>query len=137
MASLFCVDTPHKADEASDPSKLAMQIEALQSQIDNMRPALEAMQEDAPGAPSNAEADSEEVDPTRPPTVTINKQRKSAKVGKKKAPPRTIATSRSSKTSGLFAYVSDAALTEPSHDFHTVRSLARVNAPTTRDSSHA
>lgn len=105
---LFCADEPAKAispdDErsTSDAAALASQIEALQGQIDKMRPALEALND----AAKDADADGAPTDET-----VIHKSRSKRKTGGK--------TRRAAPTSFLLSYIEGADLTEPSHDFHT------------------
>ena len=108
---MFCYDHGHPGGDegvghASEPAELVNQIEALQSQINKMRPALEALQAEYDVA-KEAHPDGVEVPPA--PAPTVNKKSPKKKAGLRKS------------SSILVRYADDAALTEPSHDFHTVR----------------
>ena len=109
-------DSPGHA--ATDPAELVKQIEALQkairdqdTQINQMRPALEALQKEYDAANEAAkEYDADTgVELSLAPTVAKSPAKKK----------------RKKSGSAFLKYANDATLKEPSHDFHTVR-RARV-----------
>ena len=119
-APMFCDhrwdDSPGHA--ATDPAELVKQIEALQkairdqdTQINQMRPALEALQKEYDAANEAAkEYDADTgVELSLAPTVAKSPAKKK----------------RKKSGSAFLKYANDATLKEPSHDFHTVR-RARV-----------
>ena len=102
---MFCYDHGHPGGDegvghASEPAELVNQIEALQSQINKMRPALEALQAEYDVA---KEAHPDGVDVPPAPAPTVNKKSPKKKAGLRKS------------SSILVRYADDAALTEPSH----------------------
>ena len=77
---MFCYDHGHPGGDegvghASEPAELVNQIEALQSQINKMRPALEALQAEYDVA-KEAHPDGVEVPPAPAPTVNKKSPKK-------------------------------------------------------------
>ena len=84
---MFCYDHGHPGGDegvghASEPAELVNQIEALQSQINKMRPALEALQAEYDVA-KEAHPDGVEVPPA--PAPTVNKKSPKKKAGLRKS----------------------------------------------------